>query len=122
MTHTNHRQGGIESLIGDWVVMMIGTPKINDKDCRSKLKKFLQLSLKYDPVNAGTARTGTVLTIGWQRFTDEVEKAGEAGAAHTLVFDSVDKVANFLKDLVRADLGLSVVYQWASYGDRPNMS
>ena len=109
MTHTNHRQGSHESLMGDWVVMMIGAPRINDEDCKLKLKKFLQLSLKYDPVNAGTARTGTRFTIGWQRFMDEVEKAGEDGAAHTVVFDSVVKVAAFLKNLAQADLGLSVV-------------
>lgn len=108
MTHTNHRQGNIESLRGDWVVLMMAARGINDQDAFPKFKEFLRISRQYDPVNAGVSRIGTAVTLGWQKFIDEVDKAKPHGMLH-VVFDSVDKVALFLKDLVRADLGISVV-------------
>lgn len=108
MTHTNHRQGSIESLRGDWVVLMMTARGINDQDASPKFKEFLRISLQYDPVNAGVSRIGTAVTLGWQKFTDEVDRAESHGML-LVVFDSVDKVASFLKDLVRADLGISVV-------------
>lgn len=108
MTHTNHRQGTIESLRRDWVVQMRAARGINDKGSSLKLKKFLQLSLKYDPVNAGTSIIGNALTLGWQQLIDEVGKTEESANAH-VVFDNMDKVAAFINELVDADLGLSVI-------------
>ncbi len=109
MTHTNHRQGTIESIKGDWVVLMRVARGINDEGSNLKLKKFLQLSLKHDPVNGGNARTGNAVTVGWEKLIDEVGRTTSKSSNIPVVFDSVDKVAGFLKDLVKADLGLSVV-------------
>ncbi len=108
MTHTNHRQGTIESLRGDWVVQMRNAKGINDQDAPPKLRKFLELSLKYGPVSAGNSKIGNTLTVGWQKLIDAMGETKGADNAH-VVFDSVDKVDGFLKDLVRADLGLSVI-------------
>ena len=108
MTHTNHRQGTIESLRGDWVVLMLQSRGINDEGSSLKLKKFLELSRKHDSVNGGCEIVGNAVTVGWQRLIDGVGKAERSGIV-LVVFDSVDKVAAFLKDLVKADLGLSVV-------------
>lgn len=108
MTHTNHRQGTIESLRGDWVVQMRRAKGINDQNASPKLRRFLELSLKYDPVGAGNSKIGNTLTVGWPKLIDEVGKIEDSHNAH-VVFDSVDKVAKFLKELVRADLGLSVI-------------
>jgi len=108
MTHTNHRQGTITSLRGDWVVQMRRAKGINDQNASLKLKKFLELSLKYDPVCAGNSKIGNTLTIGWQKLMDDVGSTEDAHNVH-IVFDSTDKVARFLKELVQADLGLSVI-------------
>ena len=108
MTHTNHRQGTIESLMGDWVVLMLQSRGINDDGSNLKLKKFLELSRKHDPVNGGCEIVGNAVTVGWQRLIDGVGKAERSGIV-LVVFDSVDKVAAFLKDLVKVDIGLSVV-------------
>ena len=108
MTHTNHRQGTTENLRGDWPVLMMKARGINDQGSSPKLSEFLKISLKYEPVNAGASKIGNVFSVDWQKLIDEISKADEVGAAH-VVFDSVDKVAGFLKDIVRADLGLSVV-------------
>ena len=108
MTHTNHRQGTITSLRGDWVVQMRRAKGINDQNASPKLKKFLELSLKYDPVCAGNSKIGNTLTIGWQKLADAVGSTEDAHNVH-IVFDSTDKVARFLKELAQADLGLSVI-------------
>lgn len=108
MTHTNHRQGTIESLRGDWVVQMRRAKGVNDQNASPKLKKFLELSLKYDPVCAGCSKIGNTLTVGWQKLVDDVGNIEDSHNAH-VVFDSADKTAKFLKDLVQADLGLSVI-------------
>jgi len=81
---------------------------INDQNASLKLKRFLELSLKYDPVGAGNSKVGNTLTIGWQKLMDGVGSIEDSHNAH-IVFDSTDKVARFLKELVQADLGLSVI-------------
>ena len=108
MTHTNHRQGTVTSLKGDWVVQMRRTKGINEQNASLKLKKFLELSLKYDPVGAGNSKVGNTFTIGWQKLMDGVGSTEDSHNAH-IVFDSTDKVARFLKELVQVDLGLSVI-------------
>ena len=108
MTHTNHRQGTVESLRGDWVVQMRRAKGVNDQNASPKLKKFLELSLKYDPVCAGCSKIGNTITVGWQKLMDDVGNIEDSHNAH-IVFDSADKVAKFLKELVQADLGLSVI-------------
>lgn len=105
MTHTNHRQGTRESLSRDYIVLMMSSRGINDQDTGPKVQQFLRMGYKYSPVNAGPARTG-------DRFMSDREKLVERlsrGSIGHLVFDSKEKVEAFIKDLVEADLGLSVV-------------
>jgi len=105
MTHTNHRQGTRESLSIDYIVLMMSSRGINDQDTGPKVQKFLRMGYRYSPVNAGPARTG-------DRFMTDREKLVERlsrGSIGHLVFDSREKVEAFIKDLVEADLGLSVV-------------
>ena len=75
MTHANHRQGTVESLRGDWVILMRFERGINDQGGGPKVKKFLELSLKHDPVNAGCAKIGTAVDVGLQKLIDEVGKS-----------------------------------------------
>lgn len=105
MTHTNHRQGTRESLSRDYIVLMMSSRGINDEDTGPKVQQFLRMGYKYSPVNAGPARTG-------DRFMSDREKLVERlsrGSIGHLVFDDREKVRTFIKDLVEADLGLSVV-------------
>lgn len=108
MTHTNHRQGTIESLRGDWVVQMRRAKGINDQNASPKLRRFLELSLKYDPVGAGNSKIGNTLNMSWQKFMDDVGNIEDSHNVH-VVFNSLDKVAKFIEELARADLGLSVI-------------
>jgi len=108
MTHTSHRQGTIESLRRDWIVLMMATRGINDKNCNPKIQKFFQLGLQHGPVNGGTALVGNALSIGWEKLLDGVGKNSNVRSG-LMLFDNPEKVAAFVKDLVRAELGVSVV-------------
>lgn len=108
MTHTLHRQGTVDSLQGDWVVQMREARGYNDQGACLKIKRFLEIGLKYSPVNGGATIAGNALTLDWQRIIDEVGKNEKTANAH-VVFDDIKKVAAFLKELVKVDLGISVV-------------
>lgn len=105
MTHTNHRQGNRESLSQDYVVLMMASRGINDNEAGPKVQEFLRMGYKYGPVNAGPARTGDRFMSDREKLVDRLARAS---IAH-LVFDGREKVEAFIKELVKADLGLSVV-------------
>jgi len=81
---------------------------INDQNASPKLRRFLELSLKYDPVGAGNSKIGNTLNMSWQKFMDDVGNIEDSHNVH-VVFNSLDKVAKFIEELARADLGLSVI-------------
>jgi hypothetical protein len=105
VTHTNHRQGTKESLSRDYVVLIMASRGINDKECGPKVQEFMRLGYKYGPVNAGPARTGDRFMSDPEKLVDRLARAS---IGH-LVFDDREKVKGFIKELVEADLGLSVV-------------
>lgn len=105
MTHTNHRQGTKESLCRDYVVFIYPARGINDEGAGPKLQEFLRIGYQHGPVNAGPSRTGDRFMTDPQRVLDRVSRAGSAYA----VFDDRQKVAAFVSDLVKGDLGLSVI-------------
>ena len=53
MTNTLHRFGTSESFRDDIVIFARTSKGKNDKGCVPKLKRFLEMSLKYNPVNLG---------------------------------------------------------------------
>ena len=105
MTHTNHRQGTRESLSNDYVAFIYPAKGINDKDAGPKLQEFLRIGYKYGPVNAGPARLGDMFMSFPERVIERVIRATSA----YMVFDDRSKVEAFINDLVKANLGLSVI-------------
>jgi hypothetical protein len=84
VTHSNHRQGTRENLKNDWVVLSLpyrGPPAIMEK-----VEKYNQICRRHYPVNPDRPR-------GW----------------YIWVFDDRHKMEAALKELVEAELGLSVV-------------
>jgi len=105
MTHTNHRLGDRESLSRDYVVFMYTARGFNDKDAGPKLQEFMKMGYRYGPVNAGPARTGDRFMVEPQRVLDRI---GRAQSAY-VVYDSREKAEALLRDVVNADMGLSVI-------------
>jgi len=75
----------------------------NDEGHAPKLKKFLEIAVRYDPVNIGAIKLGNM----YSHSKEEVVEAAQA-VAHA-VFVKQEQVADVLKDLEKADLGMSVV-------------
>ena len=107
MTHSNHRQGNLESLRKDYVVFIKFAKGINNEGVGPKFQEFLRLGLKHGAVNAGSGgiRVGNMFTASPEQLVERVAKAGNVYT----VFDDKEKVEAFIKDLVKAELGLSVV-------------
>ncbi|MFQ5996108.1 MAG: hypothetical protein ACE5KP_00580 [Dehalococcoidales bacterium] len=106
MTHTLHRSGTRESLSGDYVFLFMPAFGINSANCGPKLRKFLEITLRYNPVNIGDTKRGNMYSLDVQNILDNVNKDGTVVHA---VFDNEKVAAEALKELKEADLGLSLV-------------
>ena len=120
MTNTLHRFGDAESFKDDYVIFAICSRGMNDQDAVPKLRKFLQMALKFKPVNLGDARHGGALRPSksmhpashWNRDMKPDFEAVVAGFDHittaAAVFDSRVAAEDFFKAVKEADMGLSV--------------
>jgi len=122
MTHSNHRRGSRESLMGDWVVFTSGAGRIKD---RSKHRKQIEILMRHNPVGLGTSTLdgGSSRRLryvkGWDRSKDsgiqkvysleEIKSHKDLGAG-SAVYTNFEDVKAVLKELKEADLGFSIVY------------
>ena len=119
MTNTLHRYGKAASFDDDYIVFCIPSPGRNDEGAVEKQKQFLRICARHNPANMGNGNRGSFKperrlnpTAHWRRGADpdwegviaEVKKPGTAAA----VFDSREKAEACLRDVIEADLGLSV--------------
>jgi hypothetical protein len=105
MTHTLYREGTRENLSNDYVVLALSAKNINESGSAVKMKRFLEIGLRHNPVNFGDMKTGNSLTT-----SPEVIMASltDNSIVH-MVYTTRAQVIAFLKELKKADLGLSVV-------------
>jgi len=119
MTNTLHRYGDAKSFSDDIIIFAIACKGKNEEGAVERLRTFLQICAKHDPVNMGNSdfssyRSSSKLkpSIHWSRTInpdeDSVIKGVHRTATTAAVFDSRDKAAACLADLVEADLGLSI--------------
>ena len=102
MTHTLHRRGTPESLSKDYTVLTIPAQGHNDLGSDPKMAEFLRIALKHNPKNIGSLKMN-MYTNSPDEIVANATKLGHA------VFDSPETVTAFLKDLKKADIGMSVV-------------
>lgn len=119
MTNTLHRYGSANSFRDDYIIFAMPSVGKNDEGAIEKLRTFLKICARHSPSNIGASGMSSYQpsrdlkpTVHWSRETDpdfesvikNVKKAGTAGA----VFDSREKAVACLRDVIDADLGLSV--------------
>ncbi|MEM2210453.1 MAG: hypothetical protein QW372_00095 [Nitrososphaerales archaeon] len=107
MTHTLHRTGEIESLKKDYVVLVMSCRGFNDAGAAPKLVEALKILARYNPINMGDMKTGSIWTKD-HNFEKIVEKATDTSIFHG-VYKDIETVKMVLKDLKDANLGMSVV-------------
>ena len=119
MTNTLHRYGKAETFRDDYIIFALPSKGKNDHGAIEKLKTFLGICVRHRPANIGASgkssfRPSTSLnpSVHWKRdlepdfgvVIDGVKRAGTVGA----VFDSREKAEACLREVVDADLGLSI--------------
>jgi len=103
----------------DYIIFAIPCKGKNDDGAVAKLKLFLGICAKHRPVNIGNSSSSSYApsselepSVHWKRkheaeprsVIDGVHRSATAAA----IFDSVDKAEACLRDLIDADLGLSI--------------
>jgi hypothetical protein len=106
MTNTLHRQGAVENLKNDFVIFATTAKRINRQGSAPKLKEFLRICLKYDPVNIGSSNQGNILQDGIdiQELISNLED-GDGAAA---VFTNLETLQKVVEELIQSDLGISI--------------
>lgn len=119
MTNTLHRYGNAESFRDDYVIFAIPCKGKNDAGAVEKLKAFLRVCAKHNPVNLGnsdsashrpSSRLGP--SVHWMRRLTpdhaQVIEGVHRSATVAAVFASREEAEACLRELIEADLGLSV--------------
>jgi hypothetical protein len=105
MTHTLHRKGDVENLQNDYVLFAMSGKGINEIGSASALKRFLEITFTFNPVNAGDMKTGNMLTHTREELLDNIQ---DVSIVHA-VFTDEATVIKALEAVRKADLGVSVV-------------
>jgi hypothetical protein len=120
VTNTLHRFGQTESFKDDYIVFAMCTRGKNDIGAPEKLRRFLSICVKHNPVNIGDAKKGGLCRPSddltplahWRRtdgtkVEDVINGITEPTTA-SAVFDNPSALSAALKEVKEADLGLSI--------------
>ncbi len=105
MTHTLHRSGTIESLRGDYVWLMYQAKGVNDTNIKPKAEEFIAAAEAVGCENWGDVKSGSILELGAETVKSRISDKSRLRG----VFTSRQQVVDFLRDIKRRQVGLSVV-------------
>jgi hypothetical protein len=120
MTHSLHRFGRHEDLTGDYIVFAMPAGDMDVAEAVEKEKDFLRRALEHNPVNIGDAKKGGQFrpqeglgpSVHWRRDTgpdpQRVIEGVDSRGIVTAVFDNYDAMTAFVRELAKADLGISI--------------
>lgn len=103
MTHSLHRTGS--HMENEIVFILTPSKGINSEGAEAKIRKFLDIIVANEPVHYGDDRVGNQYTAGYEDIVRKLEGITNIHA----VFNNLKKARQALKEIVDADLGLSVV-------------
>lgn len=126
MTHTHHRRGSRESLQKDFVVLAMIDPAVKAQHTykgplEERVKRLLEIFGKYNPVSLAARTPGRRLRYlkGWEPRMDsgihrtatleEILTCEDVEGIGHAVYTSKEAVEGVLKELKKADLGISIV-------------
>ncbi|MFQ6042307.1 MAG: hypothetical protein ACE5PV_15735 [Candidatus Poribacteria bacterium] len=115
MTNTLHRRGSRESLQGDYVVFATTAGGYNREGSAEKLRTFMRIALKHNPVNISVSKRGvkdnpppTPSREGNKKDLNEMIENMADGSGAACAFDNLSSARDMLLDLKEADLGISI--------------
>jgi len=105
VTHTLHRRGDRASLSQDYIVFTMSAKGLNEEGSAERMRRFLGILLKHQPVNYGDMVTGNCHVKSREEILQNIQSTS---IVHGVFTDAQD-VVEILKELKEADLGMSVV-------------
>ncbi|MGE5620145.1 MAG: hypothetical protein ACM3US_12915 [Sphingomonadaceae bacterium] len=106
MTHSLHRRGTVEDLRGDYVLLVTPAIGFNHEGKKAALQKVVDIVFDVGPNNiASIEATGTIYT---GTTKDDIKNNIHDKGRVRCCFDSREKMAEVIKRLGEADLGLSI--------------
>jgi hypothetical protein len=106
MTNTLHRRGTAESLQHDYIIFVHTAKGINREGSAEKIREFMRICRKYNPVNQGDVKQGSVLKDDIT-FDGLLSTMGD-GTVGAAVFTDLDTLQKVVEELIRADLGICI--------------
>lgn len=107
MTHTLHRYSGQTGLDNDYVILVMPARGVNnDEGVVEKLRNYLRIFVRHNPVNIGGMGTGNLVERTAEEIIGSVYR--EIPMIHG-VFTRREDVIEALKEIKAADMGLSVI-------------
>jgi len=105
MTHTLHRRGTPENLANDYVVFAMSAKGINERGSADKMRQFMEITQRHNPINVGDMKTGNTFSVGTERVIADIK---DTSIVHA-VFTHLETLATVVQEVKDAELGLSVV-------------
>ncbi len=106
MTNTLHRQGLAEDLRQDYTIFVHTAKGINREGSAEKIREFMRICLKHNPVNMGDMKIGSMHQDNVQM--DELISRQTDGTVGAAVFTDLDTLGQVVEELIRADLGICI--------------
>src|SRR5512138_2983750 len=107
MTHSLHRRGSVEELRDDYVLMITPAIGFNHEGKTEALRKAVDIVFEVGPNNiASIEATGTIFT---GTTKDDIKNNMHDKGRVRCCFSSREKIADVVRRLHEADLGLSIV-------------
>ncbi|MHB8828586.1 MAG: hypothetical protein ACYC6Q_03515 [Syntrophales bacterium] len=106
MTNTLHRQGLAEDLRQDYTIFVHTAKGINREGSAEKIREFMRICLKHNPVNMGDMKIGSMHQNNVQM--DELISRQTDGTVGAAVFTDLDTLGQVVEELIRADLGICI--------------
>ena len=106
MTNTLHRQGLAEDLRQDYTIFVHTAKGINREGSAGKIREFMRICLKHNPVNMGDMKIGSMHQDNVQM--DELINRQTDGTVGAAVFTDLDTLGQVVEELIRADLGICI--------------
>ncbi|MBU1682998.1 hypothetical protein KJ742_03560 [Patescibacteria group bacterium] len=105
MTHSLHRIGTDENLSNDYIVFAMSGKGVNDINSGPKMREFFAIAKKHNPINMGDMKSGNWFVIPEEKIEENIQDTSIVHAVYT----DMESVSAFMKELIEADLGLSIV-------------
>ncbi len=109
MTHSNHRRGNRESLMGDWVILVRG----DTGGQPDKMREIISIFSSHNPIGVIKRRSLPALRYmrNWKAGVGlkELVEGPDPPIYAAGVYEEKDDVEGVVRDLAEAELGLSIV-------------